>query len=71
MSNPHPMTVTEFTNRLDALVAEFSAGAEACGYSTTAGSIRSPRASWCLALSHAEHRVHSINRAACTKAVHA
>jgi hypothetical protein len=68
MSNPHPMTVSEFTKRLDALVTEFSAGAEACGCDTAAGSMRSPRASWCLALSHAEHRVHSINRAGNAKA---
>lgn len=63
MSNAAPMSVTDFTRRLDALVAEYSAGAEQCG-NTTAGAMRSTRASWCLALSHAEHRVHSINSAA-------
>jgi len=63
VSKAAPMTVNDFTRRMDALVAEFAAGAAACG-DTNAGAVRSPRASWCLAMSHAEHRVHSLNRAA-------
>ena len=63
MSTIEPMTIIEFTRRLDELVANFAAGAEAMG-DTSARAIRAPRASWCLALSHAEHRVHAISRAA-------
>lgn len=70
MTNAAPMSVTDFTRRLDALIAEFSAGAEKCG-DTNAGAMRSTRASWCLALSHAEHRVHSINRAGSAEGGHA
>jgi hypothetical protein len=70
MSNAEPMTVAEFTRRLDELVANFAAGAESMG-DTSARAIRAPRASWCLALSHAEHRVHAINGAAGVGAGHA
>lgn len=65
MSNdsPAPMSPADLAERLDALMSEYMEGAARCSTPRQA-SLRSPRASWCAVLSHAEHRIHQANRAA-------
>ncbi|WP_323162830.1 hypothetical protein [Stenotrophomonas maltophilia] len=60
---PEPMSPVELAERLDALAAEFMAGATSCNTDRQA-CLRSTRATWCAVLSHAEHRVHQATRIA-------
>lgn len=54
------MTTAGLADGLDALVAEFAAGAAGCEGKQAA--MRTPRAAWCAVLAHAQHKITQVDR---------